>query len=231
MLYSELGRHPLEINIKTRIIGYWNRLITGKQSKIAFCIYKYMKELPNFESKWINHIKYNYTKCNRLLLSMAIKKPYTAKHINKIVKQSLIDQHSQNWHANLQNSNKGRNFSIYKENIMLEQYLLKLNKSEAMQLLKFRTGNHFFPIETGRWNNINFEDRSCFLCNINDPPDEMHYLLKCPFFKETRNKYIKKYYTTRPNTLKFKQLLNTNNLTELSNLAKFVKILINIVKQ
>jgi hypothetical protein len=85
---------------------------------------------------------------------MAITKPNTAKNINKIVKQSLIYQHSQNWHANLQNSNKGRNFSIYKENIMLEQYLLKLNKSEAMQLLKFRTGNHFFPTETGRWNNI-----------------------------------------------------------------------------
>ena len=35
MLYAELGRYPIEIYVKCRMIGFWNRLITGKQSKIS----------------------------------------------------------------------------------------------------------------------------------------------------------------------------------------------------
>jgi hypothetical protein len=34
MLYDELGRYPLEIVIKTRIINYWCKLLMGSESKI-----------------------------------------------------------------------------------------------------------------------------------------------------------------------------------------------------
>lgn len=39
MIYGELGRYPLEIQIKTRIISYWSRILTGKDTKIAKLIY------------------------------------------------------------------------------------------------------------------------------------------------------------------------------------------------
>jgi hypothetical protein len=31
MVYGELGRYPLEIDIKVRMISYWYKLIQGKQ--------------------------------------------------------------------------------------------------------------------------------------------------------------------------------------------------------
>ena len=31
MLYAELGRHPIDITIKSRMIGFWNRIVTGKK--------------------------------------------------------------------------------------------------------------------------------------------------------------------------------------------------------
>ena len=38
MVYGELGRFPLSIYVKFRIINYWVKLLTGKQEKIpAFC--------------------------------------------------------------------------------------------------------------------------------------------------------------------------------------------------
>ena len=40
MLYGELGRYPIEIFIKTRIIGYWTRIITGNQLKLVNMMYK-----------------------------------------------------------------------------------------------------------------------------------------------------------------------------------------------
>ena len=35
MIYGELGRYPLYIDIKQRMVSYWIKLITGKQSKFA----------------------------------------------------------------------------------------------------------------------------------------------------------------------------------------------------
>ena len=35
ILYGELGRYPFSIQIKPRMIGFWQRLVNGKQDKIA----------------------------------------------------------------------------------------------------------------------------------------------------------------------------------------------------
>ena len=43
MLYAELGRIPLEATIKTRIIGFWNKLICGKDTKLSFLLYQVLK--------------------------------------------------------------------------------------------------------------------------------------------------------------------------------------------
>ena len=40
ILYAELGRFPIEIIIKSRIIGYWNRIILGKHTKILYILYQ-----------------------------------------------------------------------------------------------------------------------------------------------------------------------------------------------
>ena len=53
MFYAEFGRYSIHINIKIRMINYWNKLIIGKQSKLSYKIYKYILQLPSFESKWI----------------------------------------------------------------------------------------------------------------------------------------------------------------------------------
>lgn len=39
MIYGELGQHPLEIQIKTRMISYWSRILTGKDTKMTKLIY------------------------------------------------------------------------------------------------------------------------------------------------------------------------------------------------
>ena len=57
MLYGECGRLPLGNLIKSRMISYWNRIITGDKNKISHTIYKFMLNIPNFESKWISKIK------------------------------------------------------------------------------------------------------------------------------------------------------------------------------
>ena len=35
MIYGELGRYPIYIDIKIRFVCYWPRLIVGKQTKYS----------------------------------------------------------------------------------------------------------------------------------------------------------------------------------------------------
>ena len=59
MLYAELGRTPIEIQIKTRMIGFWISLVNGNNSKFSRKLYNIM--LTDSGSgrnyKWINYIK------------------------------------------------------------------------------------------------------------------------------------------------------------------------------
>ena len=229
MLYAELGRYELSITIKTRMICFWNRIITGKQSKLSYQIYKYMLELPNFHSNWIKCIKNILTEIGRIDI-WNNQENIQSKNLDCVVKQALLDQNLQQWNSSLQNSIKGTNYSIFKESIQLEEYLLNLKKPDWLNFLKFRTGNHFFPCETGRWSNIDINERRCNLCNHSDVGDEYHYLLQCPFFSHERINYIKPYYYRRPNILKFKQLLSIKSLKTLQKLCAFIKIILKNVK-
>ena len=85
--------------------------------------------------------------------------------------------------------------------------------------------NHKFPIEIGRYNNVDYAERYCHICR-SDLGDEYHYLLVCPFFSNVRRKYIPTYYFSRPNTIKYKELLTCTNVKLMTKLALFVKYLI-----
>lgn len=74
-------------------------------------------------------------------------------------------------------------------------------------MIRFRTGNHKMPIEIGRCNNVDIDDRKCHLCTTNLIGDEFHYLLQCPYFKRDRLRLIPAGYWERPNILKYRNLL------------------------
>ena len=42
MLHAELGRRPVEINIKSRTIGFWLSLVNGKETKLSKILYQKM---------------------------------------------------------------------------------------------------------------------------------------------------------------------------------------------
>jgi hypothetical protein len=59
MLYGELGRYPLNITVKLKILSFWSKLIDGKQSKLSSLIYRllYLKPHGNNTFSWINFVK------------------------------------------------------------------------------------------------------------------------------------------------------------------------------
>ena len=39
MIYGELGRFPIELDIKIRMVSFWARLILGKETKLSYLSY------------------------------------------------------------------------------------------------------------------------------------------------------------------------------------------------
>ena len=224
MLYAELGRVPIHLHIKKRIINYWISLINGSSSKFARKMYDIMlAEHENGKThKWISYLKSILISVGLpdLIYQPIIINPQATK---AKISETLKDLYIQEWHAKLDSSSKGRDYGIYKSDISIEPYFMTLNKNAYYHMVKFRTANFKLPIETGRWENVPVNERKCMMCDTNDIGDSFHYLFKCPFFVLERSELLKPYFYTRPNIIKYKELLTCKNKNVLQKLSKFMK--------
>ena len=128
MLYAGLGRYPIKITIKQRMVSFWTRLITGKISKLSYNMLLFILKSEQIYSKW-NH-------CIKSILNSSGKydawlRQFTAVNLflGKIIKQNLLDQFLQNWNAQMHESSKGRNYGLFKADMNLEKYIINLNGS------------------------------------------------------------------------------------------------------
>ena len=64
MLFGELGRFPLQIIIKARMNGFWNRLLHGRELKFSHLLYQYLYN-SNINSKWLQCIKNIFVEIGR----------------------------------------------------------------------------------------------------------------------------------------------------------------------
>ena len=220
IIYGELGKMPLKTTIKTRMLRFWTRIKMGKTEKISSQLLNLMtKDACGY--KWVNYIKniLDTTGNTYIWLNQYLDN----KKENDII-QNLKDQELQNLNVKASISSKGRTYMFLKTNWEIEFYLSRLNKEKTRALIRFRTGNHKFPIEIGRHNNVPIENRTCQHCNMLG--DEYHYLLECTKFRLSRNKFLDKKYFIRPNMQKYKELMNCKNLEQINNLATFVIIIL-----
>ena len=92
-------------------------------------------------------------------------------------------------------------------------------------LFAFRSHNHRFPVEVGRWTGQPLSERKCNFCKT-ELGNEFHFLLVCKYFQEDRKRFINKFYKDRSNILKYRELMNKTNASEFKKLCKFVDILL-----
>lgn len=77
MIYGELGVYTLNIYIKRKMIGYWARMISGKETKLCFVMYRcllHLDRLGIYTLPWLACIKNICDECemSRLWLSQSV---------------------------------------------------------------------------------------------------------------------------------------------------------------
>lgn len=225
MVYGELGIFPLKIDIKVRTISYWTRLLSGKEIKLPYISYKLLYKLfidENYDNSWIKYVKhildetgYSYIWTQQIFQN--------SDWLIAAIKNRLCEQFVQEWHSLLQNSPKALNYRLFKDTFEFEHYLNILEDKDIYSFCKFRTSNHKLPIETGRWNNIDRENRVCTNCVSGCIGDEFHYIMECQFLSENRNRFICKQLTRRPNILNFKKIMCTSDKVKLEKICRLIR--------
>ena len=175
----------------------------------------------NANFSWLTFVKGVFDECG-LSYIWNSQNFINDKWLKEKIKQCLSDQFQQSWNNDLQTCPKAINYRIFKDSFGFENYLNILEEKNLFIFSKFRMVNHALPIERGRWQNIERENRSCTLC-LSDIGDEYHYILKCPFFSEERKLYLRKRFYKRPNIMGFKEIMSSSNKQILINLCKFIK--------
>ena len=223
MVYGELGRFPLEIRIKLRMISFWCKLVLN-ESKLSSILYRLMLALKTgsqYNFKWINFVEnvFNDTGMGYIFTSQFAV-------CNKgLTNQVLRDQFIQKWFSEMHNASRGLFYSMFKKDFEIENYLLRLSDTHRIWITKMRTSNIRFPIETGRWYNIPREERFCHLCNINLIGDEYHFLFCCSNndISRLRDKYLPRYYSIYPSREKMCKFFSICNTELYKRLALFLK--------
>ncbi len=226
MVYGELGKFPLSITIKCRIISFWAKLVSGKASKISYLMYKLLysqHEANVIHSRWMQNVKSILTEVGVPGLWYN-QVDINASWLNQHTRTQLQNQFLQSWLASIDISSLGINYKIFKSEFIIEPYLINVPERLRKSLTRFRTSNHRLAVETGRWTGTPRELRVCGKCNSGALGDEFHFLFECRHYDEARNRYMKPYYFRRPNVFKYKQLFEKNSGKHLRNLAIFIKI-------
>ena len=78
----------------------------------------------------------------------------------KSISRALCDLYIQEWNEKFDVFSKRKRFLLFKDNICFDKYLTKISKFYYDKIIKFRTGNHRLPIETGRLDDTPLNERN-----------------------------------------------------------------------
>ena len=232
MIFGDLGKYPVEITIKTRMLMFWFKLVKHlNTNKLSSTVYAFLLKLYNDgtnENKYLSTIK-------QTLVDIGLPHLWQTQDISNVnitwfkshVKQSLIDNFLQGWYSKVDRDSVYTNFRMFKPHFKQEPFLSLLPNNCIVTLLRFRTTNNFLPVNGLRYQNIDRHERICTKCALNEVGDEFHFILVCPFFSAKRNEILPKYYNSRPNAIKFQSLMSSNHKQLLLKLKHFISFICN----
>ena len=119
-----------------------------------------MHENRHVKSKWIDNVKHLI--CSMGFSGVWFSQSYiNSKWFINSIKQKLKDVNIQKWHSLLDVSSGSNNYRLLKESFESSAYWKILPANMCRNLFAFRSRNHRFPVEVGRWTGQPLSERKC----------------------------------------------------------------------
>ena len=218
-VYGELGRFPLIVYRKIRILKFWY-IILKNNDKLIYRIYSMRNNNDVLLNKWSSDVR-------DLLNELGFPFLWNNQNITNDQLNILIarikDQYLQQWQSEINSLPKLETYCIFKNEHVAEKYLLCVsNLNYRTTLCRFRCSAHKLLIEEGRHRNIPRSERICLRCNMNVVENEYHFLLVCPFYREIRYRCLPNYYCSWPSIQKFRNIMTSSQKSIINKLAKYL---------
>ena len=182
-IYGELGRVPMQVIRKTRILKFWFNIVKNPDS-LQFKLFNLKDQSGNQINAWAKQVKQVIDNLGFSYLWM--NDNVTQLQLDSMIR-SIYDQFYQQWFSDLRKSSKLETYCLIKTNFERESYLEQVTTiKHRTALAKFRCSSHMLLIEEGRYRNIPREQRLCSKCNMTEIETEYHFLLVCPYYREIR---------------------------------------------
>ena len=104
------------------------------------------------------------------------------KAVKRGISRILSDIYFQEWNEKVNIPSKGKQYLLFKDNLNFEKYFINVSIFYYAKIVKYWTGNHRLPFETGRWDDTPLNERKCNVCNKSYIDDEYHHLFSFDFF-------------------------------------------------
>ena len=138
MVYGEAGRTPLSIMVKTRMICYWHKTVTGAENKLSYRMAHFLGKLHenrhenrqySYSSPWIKNIEHILNTCGMANVWMD---PNSVNHnwLKKAIELRLSDMYIHEWESQLNNRSSCVTYRQIKPYFKQERYLTLPNHSE-----------------------------------------------------------------------------------------------------
>ena len=154
MVLGEVGRYPIEIEAKCRMLGFWYGLCNTSHSespKISNRKFQLCSKLYytcKYKLPWLMKV---YSLLDSLGLSYIWSNlVHSIESFKRIVKQRLRDQFIQDWQSGVAENSVCCNYRLFKKKFCFEEYLTYLPSTLRQRVLKFRLSNHRLPIQHRR---------------------------------------------------------------------------------
>ena len=135
-------------------------------------------------------------------MEIDIKTIKEIKNDSKLIKNKIFNLYTKTWNEERNKQRLKGKHQIYAEiktTNCFEKYLDIENMNIRKAIIKMRISSHKFPIETGRYEGKERDNRICPIC-CNDIGNEKHYVFECEnkMITDIREEFISVIYKKSP---------------------------------
>jgi hypothetical protein len=179
-IQGDMGWRPPKYRRILNILLLWNRLVDMNANNVAKLMFDYDYHVCN--NNWCSDVKH----LSQLLNNSRTFDEREQFNVDTVVK-NINEIIQTEWYNDLSNKPKLRTYRKYKQTVGVEPYILQFMSRKSRSLLsQFRCGILPLRIETGRFQNIELENRLCKYCECNVIEDEKHFLCECTLYNSER---------------------------------------------